>query len=119
MDIPWILISVGVLVVVLAIVGIFVFKKRGWKREVDYKSYYSMGIVWLPIGIVFWIVLDSIIGAWFFVMGLIYMAIGLKNKDKWGKPQRVNPNFQKMLVIAVAFGVVALVAGILVFEMML
>ncbi len=51
-------------------------------------------------------------------MGLVYLSIGLKNKEKWGKPQKVSPKYQKALMLAVAIGVVALVLGIIVFEIM-
>ncbi len=119
MALPWILISIVSLAIILVVLGIYSLRGGNWNRKVDYRSYYVMGVSWFPLGIALWIVLDMSFGVFFFIMGLIYMAIGLKNRDKWGKPQRVNPNFQKMLVIAVAFGVVALVAGILVFEFML
>jgi len=118
MDIPWILVSIALGAIVLAILGIWVFKRKGWKREVDYRSYYKMGIVWLPLGIVFYIIFESIIGLWFLVMGLVYLSIGLKNKDKWGKPQKVSPKYQKILMISVLMGVIALIIGILVFELM-
>jgi len=118
MDVPWILVSIAVGVVVLAILAILMFKRKGWKREVDYRSYYSMGIIWLPVGIVFYIIFENIIGLWFLIMGIVYLYIGLKNRDKWGKLQKVSPKYQKGMVIAVLIGVVALIIGILVFEMM-
>lgn len=118
MDVPWILVSIAVGVVVLAVLAILVFKRKGWKREIDYKTYYNMGIIWLPVGIVFFIIFENVVGAWFLLMGLIYLAIGLKNKDKWGKPQKISPKYQKTLMISVLIGVIALVLGIIVFEMM-
>jgi len=116
--IPWILVSVAVAAIGLAILGILMFKRKGWKREVDYRNYFNMGIVWLPLGIVFYIIFENIVGFWFLLMGLVYLSIGLKNKDKWGKPQKVSPKFQKMLMVSVLIGVVALILGILVFELM-
>ena len=49
-------------------------------------------------------------------MGLTYLSIGLKNKDKWGKPQKVSPKYQKIMTIAIAIGVILLVLGIIVYE---
>ena len=118
MNIPWILVSIVVGIAALAILAVLVLRRKGWNREVDYRSYFNMGIVWLPLGIIFYAIFKNLIGAWFFIIGLVYLAIGLKNKDKWGKPQKVSPASQKALVLALTIGVIALVLGILVFELM-
>jgi len=115
--IPWILVSIALAVIILAILGILILKKKGWKREVDYRNYFNIGIVWLPLGIVFYIVLDNMVGLMFLLLGLAYLAIGLKNKDKWGKPQKVSPKYQKMLMMSVLIGVIVLIIGILVYEL--
>ena len=62
MSIPWILVSIVVAVVILAILAIFVFKRKGWNSEVDYRRYFNMGIIWLPFGIVFYRIFESLIG---------------------------------------------------------
>jgi hypothetical protein len=118
MTIPWILVSIAVGIAVLAILAVLVLRRKGWNREVDYRSYFNMGIVWLPLGIIFYAIFKNLIGAWFFIIGLVYLAIGLKNKDKWGKPQKISPIYQKALMIAVLLGVIFLVLGIIVFEIM-
>jgi len=116
--IPWILVSIAVAAIVLAILGILIMKKKGWKRKVDYRTYFSIGIVWLTSGIAFYVIFENTVGLMFFLLGLAYLAIGLKNKDKWGKPQRVSPKSQKTLMISVLIGVVVLILVILVFELM-
>lgn len=118
MNIPWILFSIVVAVVILAVLAIFVLKRKGWNREVDYRSYFNMGIIWLPFGIVFYLIFESLIGLFFFIMGLVYLGIGLKNKDKWGKPQKISPTYQKAIMIAVLFLVLGVILGIIVFEIM-
>ncbi len=117
MDVPWILISIAIGIVVLLILGIFVLTKKDWKREVDYRMYFNMGIIWLPLGIVFYLLFGSMIGLWFIFMGIVYLSIGMKNKDKWGKPQHVSPTYQKILMTAVAVGVILLILGIIVYEL--
>jgi hypothetical protein len=93
-------------------------KKKGWKRGVDYRNYFYTGIVWLPLGVVFYIIFENVVGLWFLLVGLAYLTIGLKNRDKWGKPQKVSPKHQKMLMMSVLIGVIVLIIGILVFELM-
>jgi len=116
--IPWILVSIAVAAIVLAILGILIIKKKGWKRKVDYSNYFGIGIVWLPLGIVFYVIFENTVGIMFLLLGLAYLSIGLKNRDKWGKPQKVSPKYQKMLMIGLLIGVIVLIVGILVFELM-
>jgi len=91
-------------------------KRKEWQREVDYRSYFNMGIIWLPFGIVFYVIFGNVVGLWLLIMGLAYLAIGLKNRDKWGKPQKVSPTYQKAMTIALAIGVILLILGIIAFE---
>lgn len=93
-------------------------KKKRWKNEIDYRNYFNMGIVWLPLGIVFSIVFEGAMGYLFLIMGFVYLSIGLKNKDKWGKPQKVSPKSQRIMMISVLIGVIVLILGILIFELM-
>jgi magnesium-transporting ATPase (P-type) len=118
MNIPWILVSIAIGVAALAILAVLVIRRKGWNKEVDYRSYFNMGIVWLPLGIIFYVIFKNLIGAWFFIIGLVYLAIGLKNKDKWGKPEKISTIYQKALMIAVLGLIGLLVLGIIVFKMM-
>jgi len=74
---------IAVIVAVLAVAGVIILiRTPKEKRKTDYRAYYDMGIVWFPVGIVFWIVLDNIA---FLALGLIFLSIGLANRDKWEK----------------------------------
>jgi len=85
----WIIImSILVGLTVLALLVVVVLVARGKRREkkTDYKVFFTMGSVWLPIGIIF-LALDSLrpMGIIFLCLGASYLAIGLANKDKWAK----------------------------------
>jgi len=118
MVIPWILVSIALGIVIFAILIYLILKGKGLAREVDYRSYFTMGMIWLPLGIVFYLIFRNLIGLWFIIMGLVYLSIGLKNRGKWGKPQKVSPTFQKALMMAVLIGLIFLVLGIIVYEIM-
>ncbi|WP_455279131.1 hypothetical protein [[Eubacterium] cellulosolvens] len=118
MNIPWILVSIIITILILAILAIFTFKRKGWNREVDYRTYFGIGIVWVPSGIVFYLIFGYVMGFVFIVMGLVFLAISLKNKDKWGEPQKMSPAYQKALMIAVLGLISLLVLGIIVFQIM-
>lgn len=85
----WILISaliVAALVVIGLILILLVFKKNkeGKMGEPNYQAFFTMGISFLAMGIV----LSAAVGPaflGFFVIGIIYMVIGLANRDKWEK----------------------------------
>ncbi len=119
MDVPWILVSIAIIAVILAVLGIFVLKRKAWEREVDYRNYFNMGIIWLPFGIIFYLIFRNVIGLWFLIIGLAYLSIGLKNKDRWGKPQKISPKYQRIMMIAIALGLIILALGALLFWLMI
>jgi len=106
----WVLAAVGIVAVIMLLIGIYIWRlsKKGWKHETDYKTFFIMGIIWFPMGLI----LDM---PFFFILGLAYMAIGLANKDKWGKKTEVDPAMKKTLMISVFAGLTALMIGVAVF----
>ena len=106
----WILAMIGIMAVIVALLGVYMWKlsKKGWKHETDYRTFFYIGLAWLPLGLVS----DM---HFFFIMGLVYMAIGLANKDKWGKKTEVDPSAKKKMMIAVIAGLIALMIGVSIF----
>ena len=81
-----ILIALGVFVALIA----WKKKKEGEFIEPNYRAFFVMGIAWVPVGIVSMIVffaldMPFIIGMPLLAMGIIYLTIGLANRDKWKK----------------------------------
>ena len=86
----WVLISaliVAALVVIGLILTLVVFKKKkeGKMGEPNYQVFFNVGMVWIPVGVVFMIAINPAIGIAFMALGITYLAIGLANKDKWKK----------------------------------
>jgi Gpi18-like mannosyltransferase len=91
----WVLILI-LLVAIMVVIGIVLTvvawkkrKERGYK-EVDFRAFFIMGIAFLPVGVVFMIVFSQtdisfLPGLPMFLLGLIYLIIGLANRDKWKK----------------------------------
>jgi len=86
--------------VVTGIIALFIVRKR--KREekpqVDYRTFFILGTTWVPFSIILMIVsfilqIPFYIGFPLFALGLIYLIIGLANRDKWqqNKP-KINDN---------------------------
>jgi hypothetical protein len=106
---PWILIAVFVLIILLAAVALVL--RKGKQQKPSYKTFFIMGITWLPLGIV----LDNyaLTG-----MGVIFMVIGLLNRDKWeDEPKWADlPEDEKRLKMILVTGLsVLLVAGVFAF----
>ena len=78
------------LVVVGLILAIVVLKKKksGKKGEPNYQVFFNIGMVWIPVGVVFMLTINIVIGIAFMGMGVSYMAIGLSNRDKWEKKEK-------------------------------
>jgi len=86
----WISISIF-LIVVLVLIGVALIviywkkKNKGEIKEPNYRVFFNLGLVWLPVGVVFMIAINTVIGIVFLGLGASYLAIGLGNRDKWEK----------------------------------
>ncbi len=76
-----ILIVIGFLLIILVIKK----KKEIKNKETNYQVFFNIGVIWIPVGIVFMISVNIVIGIAFLSLGTSYMAIGLSNRDKWDK----------------------------------
>ncbi|MFQ5820763.1 MAG: hypothetical protein ACE5I5_12300 [Candidatus Heimdallarchaeota archaeon] len=65
----------GFLLVVVAAV-------RSRRKEPDYRTFFTMGLIWVIVGLLF----QDLSGL--FTLGLIFLLIGLVNYEKWGKPSQ-------------------------------
>ena len=88
----WISIS-ALIVAALLVIGLILTlvvlkkKKEGKIGEPNYKVFFIVGLAWIPIGAVFIITINIVMGVAFMGLGLSYMAIGLANRDKWEKKE--------------------------------
>lgn len=83
----------GLLVVgILLALALWKRRKEGKAEEPDYRAFFVMGITWFPAGVALMIVyfvsdIPFVIGMPLLAMGLIYLAIGLANREKWKKTE--------------------------------
>jgi hypothetical protein len=92
---PWTILSIAIIAVTLVILALVAYdlwkkKKEDAYEEPDYYSLFVMGLIWFPCGgalmIIFYyldIPFSAVVGLPFFVMGSIYLVIGLVNRKKW------------------------------------
>ncbi len=81
----YILLAIIILLVAIGILLLLVLRKRKVESaDVDYRVFFILGISFFPFAIVF-IATDIPVGYVFFVLGIVYLVIGLSNRDKWKK----------------------------------
>lgn len=82
------LLIAGILITLLLLVVLRKRKKTGKTGETDYKAFFVMGLAFFPTGFAMMIVyffteLPFEIGLPLVALGLIYLIVGLVNRDKW------------------------------------
>ena len=77
----------------LALFVVFILvRRRGTVTETNYRSIFIIGVILLPVGIVsYFSGIESLesTGLFFQLLGIIYIILGLVNKDKWGTQHKV------------------------------
>ena len=87
----WILITIflGIIAVTVGVIVLFVMKKQkkeGTYKVTDYRAFFIMGISFLPMGLIFTSTISPAFIS-FIAIGIIYMSIGIANRDKWVKKE--------------------------------
>jgi len=86
------LLVIGIVVTLLLVVVLRKRKREGKAGEADYRAFFIMGLAFLPTGLAMMIVYFLVeipfeVGLPLFALGLIYLIIGLANRDKWKKAE--------------------------------
>jgi drug/metabolite transporter (DMT)-like permease len=86
------LLVIGIVVTLLLVVVLRKRKREGKAGETDYRAFFIMGVAFLPTGFAMMIVYFLVeipfeVGLPLFALGLIYLIIGLVNRDKWKKSE--------------------------------
>ena len=93
-DFPWVILGLIVGLILLGVLVTVIWKKKkaGELRDTNYRVIYILGLVFLPLGIIYEVVffvsgtkVILVLGIAFVGMWLSYLAIGLGNRGKWRK----------------------------------
>ena len=105
MAVPWILISVLILVIVLA--GLAMFLRKYNKRPVDYYNFLIIGTIWFVIGLPTGNFSLWAIGLLFIVTSLIHRKEWKTNRRRW----KDMPRKQRNIILAITIILALLVAA--------
>jgi len=86
------LLVIAIVVTLLLVVVLRKRKREGKAEETDYRAFFIMGLAFLPTGfammmVYFLVEIPFEVGLPLFALGLIYLIIGLANRDKWKKAE--------------------------------
>ncbi|PIR97646.1 MAG: hypothetical protein COT91_00270 [Candidatus Doudnabacteria bacterium CG10_big_fil_rev_8_21_14_0_10_41_10] len=73
----WMMFVVLGVIILAGVVAAVLALKQKEKREPDYYTFFVMGLIWTPVGLL----LENMYA--FTVMGVVFLIVGLANKDKW------------------------------------
>ena len=106
----WIIISIAIILIVLGILFVMLTSRKK-EYKPDYYSFFVMGIIWVPFGIIF----DNKI---FLIMGIAFIITGLINKKKWEKNRKNWKNLDKtekrIMIIIISILLISLILGVVV-----
>jgi hypothetical protein len=105
MAIPWILISIAIILVLLFVLMILFRKKV--KAPTDYYVFFIIGLTWLPLGLVFKNPALWGMGLVFLIVGLVHKKEWKKNHRPWNKLSKEEKKYRKIIIAAL--GVLVLV----------
>jgi hypothetical protein len=92
MDSPFIIIVITIAVLIIAgvIVAVAAWRKRRElnEQQTDYRAFFIMGVVMLPLGIAGMIVaiatdISFVVAMPLIAIGIVYMSLGLANRAGW------------------------------------
>ena len=103
------MIVIGVAILVMLVVAILMRHK--YKVPHNYRTFFIIGVTWLPLGIILKNYIFSIVGACF-------LAFGLANRKKWSDDTNwsdLPPEVQRLKLFMVIFLGVLLLLGVVLY----
>lgn len=101
----FILVLIAAIALALGIWILIYYRKR--KYEPDYYTFFIIGLVWLPLGIITG-------NSTFWILGLVFFVIGLVNKDKWKKKKswdKLSKKEKRLIFLSILIGLLFLILG--------
>ena len=93
----WILISIAILLIILLIIGVIINRKENIIP--DYHTFFWIGLLWIAIGL-------PLGSKPIWIIGLIFMIIGLAHQEQWKKQKvkghelsKKQKEFKKLVII--------------------
>lgn len=106
-----VLVSILVGLILLILIFFLIKKNKKIEHKLNYKVFFILGVIWIPIGV-------STKNYVFSILGLTFLIIGLVNKDKWkdeNKWSDISPEQKKIKLSIIILLTTLLIIGIATF----
>ncbi len=87
----WVIFAVAALIIILLVFAL-IFRDKNHKT--DYHAFFIMGVIWVGAGIPLMVSANSSV---LFILGLVFMAMGLVHQKEWKKNIKDRKNHWKKL----------------------
>ena len=102
---------IGIIVTLLLLAIIYLKNKH--KQPTNYKAFFIIGITWIPLGI-------STENYIFSILGIIFIIVGVMNKDKWKENsftwKNLSPEQKKIKLLMGLTLLITLILGIIFYK---
>jgi len=102
----WMMIAIAVIIIILGVLCFFVYRKK--QCGPDYYGIFIIGLIWFPVGLL-------MKNTGFGIIGLVFLIIGLINKEKWNQKKcewkKMSSKEQKNKIVTIAVLVILLLIG--------
>ncbi len=104
---------IPIIIAVLLLVGlaIAIIQKKKFNRLTDFRVFFIIGIIWIPLGI-------STENYIFSIIGIVFTLVGILHKDKWQKNvpwSQMEPRDKKIKLAIIISVSLLLITGIVLF----
>ncbi len=87
-----VILAIAVVTGIIAVLMVRKKKKEGKLQEPNYRVFFIIGISWVPFSIALMVVsfilqIPFYVGFPLLALGLVYLIVGLKNRDKWKREE--------------------------------
>jgi len=106
----WIIVAILIIAVILSAIALYVNRKR--KVKTDFYGLFVIGILWLVIGVPLNNFAMIVLGAIFFVVGLVNNRHWKENRKNWKKLKKKH---MIMISIIAALSFILLIAGLVIY----
>lgn len=107
----WLASCIIVFGLILTLLAIFIYQRKGKRQEIDYYSLFTLGLVFFVIGM-------TTSNPFMWVFGIALFAIGLANRKRWKKQKKwsqLSKKERKVKIILLIILGVLVIAGLVAF----
>ncbi|MFH1294683.1 MAG: hypothetical protein ABIH90_01945 [Candidatus Aenigmatarchaeota archaeon] len=116
-EIIWIALVALAILVLVAVLLTYKAKKNK-KQKPDYYAFFVMGLIWTITGPIIWALsffaegMPSLFSTPLFPVGVVFLVVGLANKNKWNKRLPSIEKRNRLLLAATALILIGVLAAV-------